>query len=353
MIYRNYAADDFIKDEFFQDWVFKPNPESNLFWTNWLTENPQQKAELEKARDMLRSINFASQVLGEAKVESIWENIQAHIGEAKQIQLVPAAEPVKSRRLFARWYQVAAVFLGFLLAGLGIYKFQQASHADVVIATNFGETKKIILPDRSVVVLNGNSSLHYQESSFQEKNREVKLVGEGYFSVSPTINHQKFRVNLSEEATIEVLGTRFTVTSRPQKKQVVLSEGKVQVAFSRVKASGAPCTPIAPVILMPGDLVELVQTPPRFTKKRVENPELYAAFQQNKIVFNDTPLQEIARILEDTYGYKVTFTQPALAAKRFTGSSPVNRIDILLTAIEKSFDIIILRKEKNITIKRT
>jgi ferric-dicitrate binding protein FerR (iron transport regulator) len=352
MNYGNYAASDFIKDEFFQDWVLKPNAENNLVWENWLTENPQQKIEVEKARGLLLSIKFEPQVLADTKVESIWQNIHTHIGDANQIQLVPEKETFKIRRLFTAWYQVAAIFLGLLLAGVGLYRFQQSIKAEVIIATNFGETKKVLLPDRSVVILNGNSSLQYQEDSFQEEGREVKLIGEGYFSVVHTKNNQKFRVNISEKATVEVLGTRFTVTTRPQKKQVVLMEGKVKVAFSLVKASGTPAARKVQVVLTPGDLVELLEAPQRYNRRRVENPELYAAFQQNKIVFKDTPLREVARILEDTYGYKVTFNQPAIGAKRFTGSSPANRIDILLSAIEKSFNIIIMRKGENLTIKQ-
>ena len=72
---------------------------------------------------------------------------------------------------------------------------------------------------------------------------------------------------------------------------------------------------------------------------------------QHKIEFNNTPLSEVARVLQDNYGYKITFVPASLADKRFTSSNPDNRVDLLLFALEKSFNLQVSRKGKRITLK--
>jgi transmembrane sensor len=348
MDYSQFTADDFSKDESFQDWVLKPTRQNNLFWENWLATNPDRKSHVDKARTILLSIEFRPQALPEARVEALWDRIREHSENIPTNRWVPDREPVMTRRLYTRWYQVAAVFVGILLAGMVLYTLQQKKEVAITVTTKFGEVKKVILPDQSLVVLNGNSTLVYKKQWSSDEERAVNLAGEAYFTVIHTKNHQKFKVNLSERMQVEVLGTKFTVTSRSQKKQVVLNEGKVQVAV----AGNQPKTGVAPVILKPGELLEVYEKPYRFDKRLVAHPENYAAFQQNRLVFTNAPLSEVARTLEDTYGYHITFGQPELAAKRFTGSSSANRVDHLLTAIGKAFNVIVTQKGENVFIKK-
>ncbi|MFC5410767.1 FecR family protein [Larkinella bovis] len=348
MDYSQFTADDFIKDELFQDWILQPNRQNKLFWENWLANNPDRKPEVEKARNILLSIEFTPRALPEARVKALWDRIQSQTEKVPASRWGPEREPALTRRLYTRWYQVAAVFIGILLAGTVFYTLQEQKEVALTVTTKFGEVKKIILPDQSMVVLNGNSRLTYKKQWSSDEERAVNLAGEAYFSVTHTQNHQKFRVNMDEQMQVEVLGTKFTVTSRSQKKQVVLSEGKVQLAILGSQAK----TAVAPVILKPGELLAVYEKPYRFDKRQVANPENYAAFQQNKLVFINAPLSEVARTLEDTYGYHVTFGQPELAAKRFTGSSSANRVDHLLTAISKAFNLIVTQKGENIFIKK-
>jgi ferric-dicitrate binding protein FerR (iron transport regulator) len=70
------------------------------------------------------------------------------------------------------------------------------------------------LPDNSTVILNANSSLRYQENWEAELLREVWVDGEAFFSVVHTHNHQRFRVNVTDDLKVEVLGTEFNVKDR-------------------------------------------------------------------------------------------------------------------------------------------
>jgi len=221
MDYTKFTAQDFLLDDYFQNWVLKPNPENQKFWQTWLLAHPSQQPEVEKARALLLSFDFKPAILPAEKVNSIWQHIEAQTQTGKTIQLVPDKKPESS--IWANWYRIAAVFICILFAGLALWKFQQPENALVRVATNFGEIRTITLPDNSKVVLNGNSVLSYASSWDASSVREVKLQGEAYFSVTHTANHQQFRVQAAEGLQVEVLGTKFVVTKRPQKTRIVLS----------------------------------------------------------------------------------------------------------------------------------
>jgi transmembrane sensor len=348
MNYSDYTAREFLNDEYFQNWVLQPDAESNLFWENWLAQHPHQQAEADKARQLLRSLLLKPSRLPEDRVARIWDHLQEHIEKARPLELKPAAAVKRPYRL---WYQMAAVFLGLLAAGMVLWNIRQAAPPTVVVTTGFGQTRQVVLPDHSIAVLNGNSALEYPAQWQEGSARQVQLRGEAYFAVTHTRSHQPFRVQLSQAVQVQVLGTRFVVTSRPRKTQVVLQEGKVRVDISQQAMLGLASRRLAHTVMQPGQLVEVRQKAGSLDKRRAAHPETYLAFLQSRIVFKDTPLAEVARVLEDTYGYKVSFSDPSLARKRFTGSGQPQRVDMLLTAIEKSFQLEIIRRGKNLVIK--
>ncbi|MBC9795124.1 FecR family protein [Sinomicrobium weinanense] len=53
MKYKHYKTEDFIADEYFQQWILDPDPVTDDFWKNWLTENPGKKDIVEEAREMV------------------------------------------------------------------------------------------------------------------------------------------------------------------------------------------------------------------------------------------------------------------------------------------------------------
>lgn len=76
------------------------------------------------------------------------------------------------------------------------------------VRTNPGMTTSVELPDGTEVVLNSSSSLRYP-SRFADDKREVKLVGEAFFSVAK--DEKKFIVGTLNNSKIVVHGTEFNV----------------------------------------------------------------------------------------------------------------------------------------------
>ena len=80
-----------------------------------------------------------------------------------------------------------------------------------------GSQTKVVLPDGSVVCLNSGSVLKYDPAFVRNKNREVYLVGEGYFEVHK--NTEKPFIVHTEDLNIKFWG-RFSILG-PIKKNPI------------------------------------------------------------------------------------------------------------------------------------
>jgi ferric-dicitrate binding protein FerR (iron transport regulator) len=357
--YLTYQEDDFVKDPLFRSWVLAPDEVNSDFWASWLSRYPEKGAVLENARWQMLQLTVAEEEIARERLAAVWDKIRkrkaavAPAGPAATPQL-PDAGGAKVIELFSwkAWQQMAAVWLlAGCCAGLLYYYLRPVAPPARTVVTAFGQTRTVVLPDQSQVVLNGNSRLSFGADWSKAQDRQVSLQGEAFFSVTSTPDRQPFRVKLPDGVQVTVLGTRFVVTQRPAKTRVVLAEGKVKLSRQQQQYFGLRTAVRNEAILQPGDLVEVRPQTPVFHKTRVAQPQLYGAFTQQKIIFKNTLLSEIARVLEDTYGYRVTIARPGLAAKRFSGTTPTSDIDMLFSALEHVFQVQVIRKGKHITIK--
>lgn len=284
--------------------------------------------------------------------EEIFKGIQArirplgHKTRVPDITLTNYSKPFVKKKAAAIsfnkpvMYRIAAVFIGMLmLAGIA-YKFLADSNT-VIYKTTYGQTSRIILPDNSVAILNGNSSLKYVSGWAKEVPREVWLEGEAYFTVVHTQNHQKFIVNTLDEVAIEVLGTEFNVSNRKTGLTVVLKSGKVKLNIDDSDNTE--------VLMEPGDLVEFKENTGDYIQKEVD-PKVYSSWTGEKLIFNNHTLKEIIEILHDTYGLEVEVSDPSLLSETFTGSVPNNNVDMLLIGLSRPFDLKVLREDNNVKI---
>nr|WKN36090.1 FecR domain-containing protein [Tunicatimonas sp. TK19036] len=254
-------------------------------------------------------------------------------------QRLKADAPQKKQFILPRiWYRAAAI-TGILLIGMAVW-WLIGKEQQIEYATGYGETQTIILPDSTSVILNGNSRLSFDEHWSSEKPREVWLDGEAYFSVVHTQNNQRFRVNVTDELQIEVLGTEFNVNDRREKAQVVLSRGKVRLD---VRDTNQPQT----LTMQPGELVEFSETDKTLSKKQV-NPEQYIAWRHHTMVFEETTLRDIADDLEDNYGVTITIEDSTLATTKLTGAFPTHNLEMILTSLPTIIDMDIQTDDKQI-----
>ncbi len=120
---------------------------------------------------------------------------------------------------FVKYYrQIAAVLV------LGVAAYFLIDSDSNTITSGIGEKIAHNFEDGSNVSLNASSSIAYQSKEWQ-KNRSVKLTGEGLFSVEPG---STFEVETAL-GNITVLGTVFNIRAWDGYLSVTCYEGKVQV----------------------------------------------------------------------------------------------------------------------------
>lgn len=344
MNYADLSVKDFVMDEYFRDWITQPDEEICNYWESWVMQHPDKKKEVEEARNIILHINFKEQNLNHEDLLQVKDNINAAINEYEDAKL----HKMKSRSLyfFNNWQKVAAVFTGLFMVGV-LYFLIQGYTNTTKYTTDFAETRAIMLPDGSKVTLNANSKISYDtrwnDNINGEKDaREIWLEGEAFFSVVHKSNDQLFLVH-ADDVDIEVLGTKFNVNNRRGMTQVVLNSGKVKLNTPQLDEGKA-------IVMAPGELVKFSKDEKKFTEKNVD-PQNYSAWLNNELVFNKTPFYEIAQMLEDNYGMRVTFEKEETAKRKLTGSSPADDVDSLLLTLSTLFDVQITRTGKHIKVQ--
>jgi transmembrane sensor len=246
--------------------------------------------------------------------------------------LVPRVVP-----LWRRWAAAAAV-VGTVAGGWMLY--QQRGPAPQEVATKYGQMRVVKLPDGSEVTLNGHSKLRYATQWSPNRPREVWLDGEGYFSVTHQANNQRFLVHTQAGFNVEVLGTQFTVCRRRDQARVVLVSGKVRVDFDDQRPD---------LTMRPGDLVETRDAVPGAVVRQVRTAP-YAAWKDSRLVLDETTIAELATRLQDTYGIEVVVATPELNQRKVTGAMAVRDLDVVLQALEETFDLKATRNGNRITL---
>ncbi len=301
--------------------------------------------ELKELTDALREGTFEQY---EPWMDEVWQQLPA---EGKP-------HPEAARRVYARlqtelfqrptaqwrrvpWLKVAATLL--LALGLAYY-FVGYRASQRQIATGPDETRTLVLPDASVVTLNGDSELRYAATWDQEHPREVWLTGEAYFSVQHTALDQKFIVYTNEVA-VEVLGTEFNVHSRDAHPEVTLRSGSVQLTTLHQDTEER-------ITMVPGEQVVLTEA--RRFRKTKTNAEVYTAWRQQELLLDNTPLSQVAELLHRQHGVTVVIEDSTLNSMTITGTYPNRDIDevVAILADLLEADVRIEQTNDQINIQR-
>ena len=278
--------------------------------------------------------------------------LESRIFQQLRFETTPLSTSLKlettTQPLWQRWAAAAAVLVtlaggGWLWQNQQVETLATVSTANQRYATAYGETSTVHLPDGSEVKLNSNSTLRYASNLLDGKVREVWLDGEGYFSIKHLPDNRRFIVHTTAKLDVEVLGTKFTVFRRHAQARVVLLSGKVRVAFADSLKRKA-------IILKPGELLETRDAQPQKVVHKAVQVDTYAAWKDDKLVFDETPIAEVATRLSDTYGVKVIVATPALNRRTVTGTFPAGGLNTVLQVLEKSFRINIERQPNQIVL---
>lgn len=324
--YATFSTQDFVLDEFFQRWIIEPDELTDSFWKAWLRQYPEKQREISEARSIVSALSFNDHSLSDKEIAGIWERIQ-------QPESVSSVDGESRRTLLLKI--AASLLVGAVL----LYSFITISSSDYLeYHTAYGETKTVVLPDSSTVILNSNSTLRFKVDKKNENAREVWLDGEAFFSVTHKVNNQIFRVNTGEGMSVEVLGTTFDVFHRKEETKVVLNTGKIRLRLP-------PSSAADNIIMAPGEFIEYKQK--SFSKRQVD-PAVYSAWTERKIILDHTSLREMVDMLKNNYGIDVYVSNDSLLNQTVSGSMPITNPETLVRQIAQAFELKIQKQNNKI-----
>jgi transmembrane sensor len=315
MDYQYYTAEDFIKDEYFQQWVYSPEEETDHFWEDLLKKNPHQRAAIDEARQFLQLMNFKHES-DDSRMSRLRSRVYQGIDQPGS--LMKKIQPVKDKRSEYRNLpaRVAASIVVLLSAfALCYYMFNvigipdSASAFEEVEVTPKGKRSLISLRDGTKVWLNADSRLKYSDFTGHPA-REVFLEGEAFFDVAEN-KERPFIVNTSDIA-IKVLGTSFNVKSYPdeQKIETTLVEGKVSIESKDDQPKQ--------VSLLPNQKAVFEKESGKIILENEVDVEPYTSWKNGALSFDDQPFSEIVFELERWYNVTIHIEDKSSLACRFS-----------------------------------
>jgi ferric-dicitrate binding protein FerR (iron transport regulator) len=186
----------------------------------------------------------------------------------------------------------------------------------------------VVLPDGTDLWLNAESKIKYG-IPFVRESRQVYLTGEAFLNVSK--NRKAPFIVDTGTASVKVLGTHFNVKAYPDESnlEVALLEGSVE--FSGMLQNGKRDV----VTLVPGSFLVLDKNSGVF-RQEIKDLARYTAWYRNIIIFDETPMPEVAKTLERWYGVNVAITNAEINKYKITTTFESESLSRVLELLELS-----------------
>ena len=328
MIKKEYnTINDFLEDASFKNWALQNNGTDINFWEFWINNNPEKAALVNKAKDLVLGISFNKDFVPKEKVAFEWKKLEAKIQRKK--------ETPKRKIKYLKQLGIAASIIILVSIGYNFINF----NSKITHKTNYGEVLNIKLQDGSDVTLNSNSSLSY----YKNESRKVWLTGEAFFQVDKkVVTNAKFWV-ITNDLSVEVYGTSFNVNTKKKKTGVFLEEGNI---WLKLKNGGDKK-------MIPGNYISYSYEKNKILEdKNIFNPIVKTSWKDGSLLFENLSLEKAMEKIEESYGYSIVFKDDKSKDILITGAVPITNIDICLKAIEKSVDVIIIKKDNSLIISK-
>ena len=349
---KEYSTEDFLLNDSFVRYCLQANERDIQFWENWKQQIPAKEHEIAEARKLLFSLGLRlSPAEKNREFQKLKKLIQESIAKENSTTRHERAVVVDmpQRNRVWKWMAIAGAACLLLFAGYGLKWLADANAAKnagtvlayTVYSSNAGERKTLELVDGSSVILNSNSTLKIP-SDFNVEKRNLQLTGEAFFDVAK--NKEKPFIVSSKNISVKALGTSFKVRyyDFDTAMRVALLEGKVDVK-SYVNNNHYT------QLLLPGEEVSINAVSANMFKSRFDIA-LERDWKEDRLIFRDASLTEIAQQLEYWYGLKVNLVTTNTKKIRFNGEFFNKDIEKVLDAITYVNKLSYSLNNKEITI---
>lgn len=343
--YESYQVADFLVDEDFVDWVLTPDEISDAYWQRVFARYPDRKPDAEKAREILLNIRIRPhRTMPDDMRERLVADVQDHIDRSPHRDALPKRGILLG---LGRWAAVASVltFMGILVydkvdtvsvqppVGLVIKKEHKNQETQRVY--NTAETPLLVpLPDKSMVVLDPDSYIEYDETEFKTQ-RRVYLSGGAFFEVERQEPHMPFVVH-TEHLTTKVLGTSFriAVIGNRSAHRITVNTGLVEVQSAKT------------VLLVAAnqEVVYKVDNGSLSQEDMVEYAPLSLEAVEQIFDFQAARLDTVLSVLAERYNISIDISNPELAKRTITASLGelhlYEKLELISKAVEARYALI-------------
>lgn len=253
----------------------------------------------------------------------------------------------KNRLIRYKLFAVASILAIIIIAGVFGYQNSFSKNSFKQIIAGKGVRKLLTLPDGTKVWLNADSRLTYDPEMTEAKQRLVTLTGEAYFDVAHDKQHP-FIIN-ANMITVKVLGTAFNIKAYPgdPKCETTLIKGSVELTINDGSKQMFTLKPSEKIALINeedksytttndhprnGKTLLIEHVTPMAGEDGEYIPE--TSWTENRLVFENETLEDIALKLERWYNIKISITNEEAANYHFTGSFTNETIGQVLTAMQ-------------------
>ncbi len=271
------------------------------WFTRLRAENPGSEAHAAFETWRLQAQNARAY----AEVEQLWQTLELPAHRVRK------ADHAKARR-WPRYAAAACLLLAAGAAWLSVPALQGLGSDYTTVA---GERREVLLNDGSRLWLDSASAL---DVDLQGATRTVWLR-QGRLFADVVHDGRPFVVHV-DEAKVEVLGTRFSVSRAAAGDEVVLLSGRVQVS-----------TPTQQQLLAPGQRLEVQGG--RVNAPETVDAERLLAWRTGQLRVREVPLQQVLQQLADYQGKRLVLLNAQAGQRRVSGSFNLGNTDSALDAL--------------------
>ena len=294
----------------------------------WLTdsENKNYYAKLKQIWDRTGKLQESYK----PDLNAAWSNIDAKL-DNKRYEKSP---------FFEGYSWIATVAAALLILIAATFVVYQISGTNGIFPSNIqvfeteNDTDSLLLSDGTRVWLNKNSSIKYQKKFGKE--RTIRLSGEAYFEVAKDTEHPF--VVVTEKTTTRVLGTSFNINTKDEQPHITVFSGKV--AFSDALSKET-------IILVKGERAEIVEGRPY---KYMHNDPNILAWKTGLVVFENTPMDQVAATLSNFYQTKIQLSDQ-ISELNLTASFYRQDVQEALEVISITLDLNIEKNDVGFILK--
>lgn len=276
--------------------------------------------------------------------DAAWQKVHRTMRQADtaSIPFTVATKPERRRFLgvYRSGWQLAAGLL--LAAGVGwmaLRLVKPTTEAVELLTLKTTDTfLQATLPDGTKILLNRQSTFRYP-ARFSDDRREVTLLGEAFFEVTPDAQ-RPFCIR-ARQTSIQVLGTSFNVRAYDPNVSVAVRTGKVQFASGRQA-----------ILLTKNQQATFIASVDTIRQSLQVSPNVFA-YKTGQLVFTDEPLDEVVQTLNKVYNADVRLANARLGRCRLTTRFINSPLDTVVAITAETLGLQVRHEGKRVILDGT